>query len=148
MGMETVTELLQSPASRMWEPMSEDSQVEIYRCSAGMPDLAPMIVRKRMVVEGTCRWPIVEDQIVRYLKELSDVCEMDLLVEPVTHVSDRYGWAAWVHWENSGAHFYAWDVPKLFFSVDIYTCKEFDYQRACEFTKAFFQAPEIVAMTF
>jgi S-adenosylmethionine decarboxylase len=36
----------------------------------------------------------------------------------------------------------------LFFSVDIYTCKEFDAQAACEFTRVFFQAPEIVAMAF
>jgi len=113
-----------------------------------MPDLAPMIVRRRLVIEGTCRWPIVEDQIGRYLKKLSDVCDMKLLVDPVTHQSDRYGWAGWIHWENSGAHFYAWDTPKLFFSVDIYTCKEFDAQAACEFTRVFFQAPEIVAMAF
>ena len=50
---------------------------------------------------------------------------MHLLLDPVTHRSDRYGWAGWVHWETSGAHFYAWEDP-LFFSVDIYTCKPFD----------------------
>ena len=70
------------------------------------------------------------------------------LVEPVTHRSERYGWAGWVHWENSGAHFYAWDTPLLFFSVDIYTCSEFDVERACEFTRTFFQAPQAVAMLF
>lgn len=113
-----------------------------------MPDLAPMIVRRRLVIEGTCRWPIVEDQIMRYLSKLSDVCGMRLLVEPVTHRSERYGWAGWVHWENSGAHFYAWDTPILFFSVDIYTCKLFDVESACEFTRTFFQAPEAVAMVF
>jgi S-adenosylmethionine decarboxylase len=123
-------------------------RVEVTRCTGQMVDLAPMIVRRRLVIEGTCRWPIVEDQIKRYLKKLSDVCEMTLLVEPVTHQSERYGWAAWVHWENSGAHFYAWDTPKLFFSVDIYTCKDFDIERACEFTKTFFQAPQAVAMVF
>ena len=122
--------------------------VEIVRCSDRLPDLAPMILRRRLVIEGECRWPIVEDQIKRYLKKLSDVCEMNLLVEPVTHQSDRYGWAGWVHWENSGAHFYAWDTPKLFFSVDIYTCKEFDIERACEFTRTFFQSPRAVAMVF
>ena len=37
---------------------------------------------------------------------------MTLLIDPVTHRSDRYGWAGWVHWETSGAHFYAWEVPR------------------------------------
>jgi hypothetical protein len=122
--------------------------VEVVVLSAGICDLAPMIHRQRLVVEGTCRVPISEDQICSYLSKLSDVCEMRLLLEPVTHRSDRYGWAGWVHWENSGAHFYAWETPKLFFSVDVYTCKPFDAQRASQFTKDFFDAPEIVAMVF
>ncbi|MFT7615965.1 MAG: hypothetical protein ACI8Y7_000793, partial [Candidatus Woesearchaeota archaeon] len=50
---------------------------------------------------------------------------MTVLLEPITHKSEKYGWAGWVHWENSGAHFYAWDRPEVFFSIDIYTCKEF-----------------------
>jgi hypothetical protein len=124
------------------------SRVELVHCTSGMSDLAPMIFRQRLVIEGTCRWPIVEDQIKRYLSKLSDICGMQLLVEPVTHLSETYGWAGWVHWESSGAHFYAWDTPVLFFSVDIYTCKEFDAGLASEFTRSFFQAPRAVAMTF
>jgi hypothetical protein len=122
--------------------------VEVIVSSPGMRDLAPMIHRQRLVIEGTCRAPITEEQICSYLLKLSDVCEMRLLIEPVTHRSDRYGWAGWVHWENSGAHFYAWETPNLFFSVDIYTCKPFDNNRASEFTKEFFAAPEVVAMAF
>jgi hypothetical protein len=113
-----------------------------------IPDLAPMIYRQRLVVEGTCRAPITDEQIRRYLSDLSRVCDMKLLAEPVTHRSDRYGWAGWVHWEASGAHFYAWETPKLFFSVDIYTCKAFDPKRAVEFTRDFFEAPEVVAKAF
>ena len=33
--------------------------------------------------------------------------------------ADGRGWAGWIHWETSGAHFYAWDTPRPFFSVDI-----------------------------
>jgi S-adenosylmethionine decarboxylase len=69
---------------------------------------------------------------------------MRLLGEPVTHRSDTYGWAGWVHWETSGAHFYAWDRP-LFFSVDLYTCKAFDPVAAVDFTARFFDTNEIVA---
>jgi hypothetical protein len=122
--------------------------VEVVELSAGIRDLAPTIYRQRLVVEGTCRAPITEERICSYLSKLSDVCEMRLLLEPVTHRSDRYGWAGWVHWESSGAHFYAWETPTLFFSVDVYTCRPFDAQRASQFTRDFFEAPEIVAMMF
>jgi S-adenosylmethionine decarboxylase len=110
-------------------------------------DLAPTIFRQRLVIEGTCLAPIGDLTIRHYLRELSRLCEMHLLLEPVTHRSDRYGWAGWVHWETSGAHFYAWEDP-LFFSVDIYTCKAFDVERAVVFTRAFFKAQEIVAKAF
>lgn len=107
-----------------------------------------MIYRQRLVIEGTCTSPISDDQIRRYLSQLSEVCGMTLLIEPVTHRSDRFGWAGWVHWETSGAHFYAWETPKLFFSVDIYACKAFDAHATVRFTKEFFQAPEVVAKAF
>lgn len=113
-----------------------------------MPDLAPMIHRQRLVVEGTCPEPITADQIRDYLRRLSDVTDMVTLIEPVTHRSDRYGWAGWIHWETSGAHFYAWEQPLLFFSVDIYTCKQFDPQRVVEFTRDFFRSEVVVAKEF
>jgi S-adenosylmethionine decarboxylase len=113
-----------------------------------MPDLAPTITRQRLVIEGVPAAPVTAEHVVRYLLGLSDVCAMVTLVDPVTHRSERYGWAGWIHWETSGAHFYAWDVPQLFFSVDIYTCKAFDPAVAVEYTRAFFSAPTLVAKEF
>jgi S-adenosylmethionine/arginine decarboxylase-like enzyme len=107
-------------------------------------DLAPSIHRQRLVIEGTCTAPITDQAIRTYLTQLSDVCGMTTLIEPVTHRSDRYGWAGWIHWETSGAHFYAWESP-LFFSIDIYTCKAFDAVEAVRFTRDFFDATDIVA---
>ena len=115
---------------------------------ATFPDLAPEILRQRLVIEGIPAEPITSAAIVGYLGGLSDCCGMVTLAEPVTHRSDRYGWAGWIHWETSGAHFYAWDAPKLFFSVDIYTCKAFDPVDAVEYTKGYFHAEQIVAKEF
>lgn len=108
-----------------------------------MRDLAPDIYRQRLVVEGYPRKPITDKDIIRYLIELSTKTGMKKLIEPVTHLSDSYGWAGWIHWETSGAHFYAWNQPRLFFSVDIYTCKEFSNQEAVAFTKDFFDVTDI-----
>ncbi|MFC5381770.1 S-adenosylmethionine decarboxylase [Aquipuribacter nitratireducens] len=95
-----------------------------------MPDLAPMIHRQRLVIEGYCDAPISAEAISAFLTELSDTIGMVTLVEPVTHKSPLYGWAGWIHWETSGAHFYAWDQPLLFFSVDVYACKPFQARDA------------------
>ena len=116
--------------------------------AAGLPlnemvDLAPEIYRQRLVVEGLVTEPITAAQIEDYLSRLSGVLDMVTLIRPVTHQSDKYGWAGWIHWETSGAHFYGWDVPRLFFSVDIYTCKAFSAAEAVAFTRDYFNATRI-----
>lgn len=103
-----------------------------------MKDLAPEIFRQRAVLEGYPNKPLTASEIKQYLTELSDALGMHTLIPPVTHRSPLYGEAAWIHWETSGAHFYAWDKPRLFFSVDIYTCKPFDVSSAVRFTEGFF----------
>jgi S-adenosylmethionine decarboxylase len=111
-------------------------------------DLAPMIYRQRLVVEGVPAAPVTAEAVSDYLSALSEVCGMTALTEPVTHRSPAYGWAGWIHWETSGAHFYAWDTPMLFFSVDIYTCKAFDPAVAVEFTARFFDASPITSRSW
>lgn len=113
-----------------------------------MLDLAPEIWRQRLVVEGTCPEPISAQSITDYLSELSVAIDMVKLIEPVTHQSPLYGWAGWIHWETSGAHFYAWDEPHLFFSVDVYACKPFSAQTVVELTERWFSSPNVVYREF
>jgi hypothetical protein len=104
-----------------------------------MIDLAPGIHRQRAVIEGYPTRRLTAPKIKEYLRGLSLALEMKALMEPMTHRSAKYGEAAWIHWETSGAHFYAWDAPMLFFSVDIYTCKPFEIEDAVEYTKGYFE---------
>lgn len=113
-----------------------------------MLDLAPDIHRQRLVVEGVPDRPVTADDICAYLSGLSAVLDMRALMQPVTHQSPLYGWAGWIHWETSGAHFYAWDTPRLFFSVDIYTCKPFEDDAAVDYTRAAFRAHTIASHGF
>lgn len=108
-----------------------------------MKNLAAKIFRQRLIIEGTMEQPIDRSAIEKYLMELGDVLRMHVLTRPVTHRSPKFGWSGWVHWETSGAHFYAWEKPTLFFSVDIYTCKRFTEKRAIAFTRAFFHAAKV-----
>ena len=112
-----------------------------------MRDLAPHIHRQRLVIEGYPAEVITAEEISEYLSRLSVELDMIEILTPVLHQSDLYGWAGWIHWETSGAHFYAWDDPK-FFSVDIYTCKPFSAEDAVTFTEKFFAASEIVFKEF
>ena len=116
--------------------------------AAAWRDLAPEIVRQRLVIEGIPARLVDDAQIRAYLSALSREVDMVQLMEPVTHRSDLYGWAGWIHWETSGAHFYAWEQPRLFFSVDLYTCKAFDPDVAVAFTADFFAAGTVVAKSF
>jgi hypothetical protein len=113
-----------------------------------MLDLAPDIHRQRLVVEGLCRQTIDAVTIRDYLAKLSETIGMVTLIEPVTHRSPLYGWAGWIHWETSGAHFYAWETPRLFFSVDVYACKAFKTDDVVAFTREFFDAEDVVWMDF
>lgn len=110
-----------------------------------MTDLAPMIHRQRLVVEGIPPRPLGPDDITGYLAALGSAIDMVVLTDPVTHRSERYGWAGWVHWETSGAHFYAWEQPLLFFSVDVYSCKPFDPRDVVELTETYLGATPVVA---
>lgn len=111
-------------------------------------DLAPTIHRQRLVIEGYPGFIITDEHIKDYLTKLSDVLKMKTLITPVTHRSDKFGWAGWIHWETSGSHFYSWDQPISFFSVDIYTCKAFSPVDATEFTQDYFKTKEIVFKEF
>src|SRR3978361_1565466 len=125
--------------------LSDDTVASV---SAGYRDLAPTITRQRLVVEGYPTFVITDEHIKDYLSRLSAVTDMITIIDPVTHVSDLYGWAGWIHWETSGAHFYAWEQPRLFFSLHAYTCQAFDVDTAVAFPRDFLSAGTIVAKSF
>jgi len=130
------------------DTMSNETSSQNVTPVNGFRDLAPGIHRQRLVVEGYPTFVITDAHIKDYLQRLSVVTDMITIIEPVTHVSEMYGWAGWIHWETSGAHFYSWERPVSFFSVDVYTCKAFDPARVVAFTKDYFQTTEIVAKGF
>ena len=102
-------------------------------------DLAPDICRQRLIVEGTLHNIFTPEAMTAYAKEISKVLNMELITSPVLNHEPKYGSCAFVHWKESGMHIYTWDnrVPS-FFSVDIYTCKEFNPLDAVGYTEEFF----------
>jgi len=102
-------------------------------------DLAPDICRQRMVTEGTLHNMFLPEDMTKYCREITEVLNMTSVTTPICNHEAEYGWCAYMHWKESGMHIYSWEnrIPK-FFSIDIYTCKEFDPMDVVRYTREFF----------
>jgi S-adenosylmethionine decarboxylase len=107
-------------------------------------NLAPGLIRQRIIIEGTTEKIVEPEKIKTYLKELANVCNMEVLAEPEAHSAHDMGYGGWIHWKSSGAAFYSYPTNPPLFTVDCYTCKPFSAQPAAEFTGNFFGAIELV----
>jgi len=107
-------------------------------------NLAPGLVRQRVIIEGTTEKIIEPKQIEEYLSKLAKVTDMEVLQGPVTDSAHEMGWAGWIHWKTSGAAFYSYNTEPPLFTVDCYTCKPFSAEKAAEFTRTFFNAIDLV----
>ena len=107
-------------------------------------NLAPDLVRQRVIIEGTTEKIVEPEQIKEYLNALAVVCKMEKLAEPEAHSAHDMGYGGWIHWKSSGAAFYSYPTNPPLFTVDCYTCKPFLAEEAAEFTRKFFNAIELV----
>lgn len=110
-----------------------------------MRDFAPHIFRKRMICEGLYETEISKEFLEGYLNKLSSVLEMTTTYGPVVgqeaqKVDPKHtGFEGFLGWAESGVHAYTWESEK-FFSVDMYSCKEFCEKKVKRFTKNYFKA--------
>lgn len=109
-----------------------------------MQNLAPDLVRQRVIIEATTPQVIDEKQIAEYLVALSKELKMRPLSKPFTYPAENMGFGGWIHWITSGAHVYSYTTQPPLVTVDAYTCKPFSAEKAAEFTRKFFNAIELV----
>ena len=107
-------------------------------------DLAPTLMRQRIIIEGTTRKIVELEAITDYLLALSKVVGMKVLQTPFAYPAEDMGYGGWIHWVTSGAHFYSYPTDPSLFTVDAYTCKPFSVEKAVEFTRTYLNAMEIV----
>ena len=113
-------------------------------------DLAPTIVRRRLIIECIHNNNFDEKIIFKYMVELSDIMNMTIVSLPVTNYVEEYGFSAYMSWKESGMHVYTWKENSErphFMSIDIYTCKNFEIKDVIEFTKKSFN-DEITEITW
>ncbi|MDP3883281.1 MAG: S-adenosylmethionine decarboxylase [Candidatus Staskawiczbacteria bacterium] len=107
-------------------------------------NLAPDLIRQRIIIEGTTEKIVEPEQIKKYLVKLAEVCDMEVISEPKAYSAHEMGYGGWIHWKSSGATFYSYPTKPPLFTVDCYTCKPFSGQEAFEFTKKYFCSIECV----
>ncbi len=118
-----------------------------------MEDLAPDIVRQRLLVEGFYALDVDEAAIRRYFGILTRALQLQTYGAP-TIFSPRgegqahnQGYDAFVPLVDSGISLYVW-TGRQFLSVILFTCKRFDAMQAVAATRDFFSMSRVAHQEF
>jgi len=118
-----------------------------------MRDLAPSILRQRLLIEGLIGIDVDADVIKQYFAAISRALSLRAYGEPIIYSpggvgkEENQGYDAFVPLVDSGIALYVWSRAR-FASVVIYTCKSFDSTVAVEATKGFFAMREVESQAF
>jgi hypothetical protein len=118
-----------------------------------MKDLAPDIVRQRLLIEGLYTADIDQERVERYLVELAAHLNLRTYGRPIVHApggagkDDNQGFDAFIPLIDSGISLYIWS-RKRFFATVLFTCKAFDSNAALDFTRRFFSADALEHRAF
>lgn len=118
-----------------------------------MRDLAPDIVRQRILIEGFYTIGISEDVIRDFFGHVTKRLDLRTYGVPVVFApggegrQDNEGYDAFVPLIDSGISLYVWTGPK-FLSVVAFTCKAFDAEAAVDATREFFAMTEVEHTSF
>lgn len=108
-----------------------------------MKNIAPDLVRKRLLIEGFYTIEVTEQVIKDYFSYITDALSLRTYGKPIVHTTSgagkdvNQGYDAFVPLIDSGIYIGVWSNRK-FLSLIIYTCKDFDEGIALQQTKSFF----------
>jgi hypothetical protein len=118
-----------------------------------MKNLAPDILRQRLLIEGFYTVDVTRQTIEDYFKEITTKLDLRMYAKPFIHSpeglgkEENQGFDAFVPLIDSGISLYVWSKQK-FVSAVLFTCKKFDEKKATEVTKHFFKIKEAEALSF
>jgi S-adenosylmethionine decarboxylase len=118
-----------------------------------MKDLAPEIVRQRLLIEGLYTVDVDEPAVERFLVDLAAHLGLRTYGRPIVHApggdgkDDNQGFDAFIPLIDSGISLYVWS-RKRFFATVLFTCKAFDTQAALDFTRRYFAASQLEHRVF
>jgi S-adenosylmethionine decarboxylase len=117
-----------------------------------MREIAPDILRQRLLIEAYYRADIDQALTENYLIEVAKHLGLHIYAKPIVHatgdVGDNQGYDGFVPLIDSGIVVYVW-TAKRFMSTLLYTCTEFEVEQAVNFVKHYFDTTnEIVWKAF
>jgi S-adenosylmethionine decarboxylase len=118
-----------------------------------MKNLAPQILRKRLLIDATYTVDLRAEDINRFLLELARALDLRVYSDPIVHATngegkeENQGFDAFAPLVDSGISLYVWTSSK-FLSCLLYTCKDFSNEDAVAFTKDFFKTTELECEEF
>ncbi len=118
-----------------------------------MKNLAPHIIRQRLLIEGYFTIDVKQETIRKFFKEITKDLKLRVYGKPSIHATSgkgkniNQGFDAFIPLIDSGIVLYVWGNAK-FFSTVIYTCKKFDDKKAVGFCEKFFKSEKIAYRKF
>jgi hypothetical protein len=113
-----------------------------------MKDLAPDIVRQRLLIEGLYSRHIDQTAVETYLIGVAAHLGLRTYGRPIVHAPggdgkpENEGFDAFIPLIDSGISLYVWS-QKRFFATVLFTCKRFDVSGALQYTRDFFVATDL-----
>jgi hypothetical protein len=121
--------------------------------STPLTNIAPDIFRKRLLVEGYFGVDLTEGSLREYFLRITGRLNLKTYGPPIIHHTSGEGKAVnegfdgFVPLVDSGIYIGVWVNPK-FLSTIIYTCGEFDENKAVEIVKEYFELSEFQSAIF
>lgn len=118
-----------------------------------MKDLAPEILRQRLLIEGLYSTEVNREKVETYLQKVASHLNLRSYGKPIIHApkgigkSENEGYDAFLPLIDSGISLYVWSAKK-FFAVVLFTCKEFDIDAAITYTRNYFDSSDIEFKSF
>jgi hypothetical protein len=118
-----------------------------------MENLAPDIVRQRLLIEGLYTAEIDRVAVEKFLFGLAAHLGLRTYGSPIVHTpggagsDDNEGFDAFIPLIDSGISLYVWSRQRFFATV-LFTCKRFDVGAALAFTREYFAASSVAHRPF
>jgi S-adenosylmethionine decarboxylase len=113
-----------------------------------MRDLAPEIIRQRLLIEGLYSVDVDREFVESYLLGVASHLDLRTYGSPIVHApgglgkEENEGFDAFIPLIDSGISLYVWSTARFFAAV-LFTCKTFDTDKALSYTAESFGASEI-----
>ena len=115
--------------------------------------IAPEVFRKRLLIEGYFGIEVTSETVGEYFSQITSQLNLRTYGEPIIHKTSgagkevNEGFDGFVPFIDSGIYISIWSNSR-FLSTIVYTCAEFDEDRAVDIVKSFFRLSEFEAAIF